>query len=425
MNASTRGEGKEAPSSSPPAERIQGLGSSGMFEYLRDLVKARLGYSRASFGATVLLDWGEEGAVLIDGTTPVPSNLTAKSDTPADLIIRATASDFERAMLAGATNDGEDPVENPSSYGLLISGAMDTWAEFAPRVLASQQFRPPEPSYPITYPALTAAQRLHLEAHGYVVVEDAIPQSLVGRLVDAIGELQARAHSGTFPEASGASLYSNRPDYFRVLQPHLADDAALEYVLHPRLLGMAREATGGARIRYMEADCQIRRPNSLEADTPMISADGLHRGVRASWALELHGRTRCPFVKILTNLTDLGPEDGGTVVVPGSHRSKLGVPEIVRSLSRDPSMVRRVEAPAGSALLFFETLVHGSGVIRSGRERLMMISAYGPSFVQPSMEPTATEGLWQRIDKASYGPFFLGTDGWNWHPDLDDPPLPS
>jgi hypothetical protein len=75
--------------------------------------------------------------------------------------------------------------------------------------------------------------------------------------------MQARADAGEFPEGLGATLYSNRPDYFRVLQPHLADDAALDYVIDPRILGMAREATGGARIRYIEADCQIRRPNRL------------------------------------------------------------------------------------------------------------------------------------------------------------------
>jgi hypothetical protein len=84
-------------------------------------------------------------------------------------------------------------------------------------------------------------------------------------------------------------------------------------------------------------------------------------------------------------------------------------------------MVRRVEAPAGSTLLFFETLVHGSGIIKSGRERLMMISAYGPSFVQEVMKPAATEALWQRIDKSAYGPLFWARTGWNWHPDPEGP----
>jgi ectoine hydroxylase-related dioxygenase (phytanoyl-CoA dioxygenase family) len=396
---------------------------SGMFEYLRDRVKARLGYSRESFGATVLLDWGADGAVLIDGTTPVPSNTTARGDTRADLTIRASADAFEAALDAGRTPGALDPAVHPSAYGLVIEGDRALWTSFGPRVLGAESIAPPQPAYPVTFPAMTAAQRLHFEAFGYVLIEDAIPRDLAARLVEEIRELQARADAGAFPDGTGASLYSNRHDYFRVLQPHLVSDAALGFVTNPRILGLAREATGGARIRYMEADCQIRRPNPLEADTPMISADGLHRGVRAVWGLELHGRRRAPFVKMLTNLTDLGPDDGGTVVVPGSHRSGLSVPEIVRALSRDPSMVRRVEAPAGSTLVFSEALVHGSGVIRSGRERLMMIAAYGPSFVQPSMTPTSTEGLWQRIDRAAYAPLFDGTDGWNWHPDEDGPAL--
>jgi hypothetical protein len=295
-----------------------------MFEYLRDVVKSRLNYSGASFGAKVLLDWGEEGAVLIDGTTPVPSNITAKSDTPADLAIRAAASDFERALMArqqwwagparGPVGLRPDRLREHGDMGGIRPARSGISAARGSRARLSRHLS-----------RAHAAQRLHLESHGYVVVEDAIPRSLVGRLVDAIREMQARADAGEFPEGLGATLYSNRPDYFRVLQPHLADDAALDYVIDPRILGMAREATGGARIRYIEADCQIRRPNALEADTPMISADGLHRGIRANWSLELHGRSRSPFVKMLTNLTDLGPDDGGTVVVPGSHRSKLTV----------------------------------------------------------------------------------------------------
>lgn len=394
------------------------------FEFFRETLRTRLGYSRQSFGARVLCDWGAGGCLLIDGTTPVPSTLTAAADTPAELVLRCAVADFDRALHAAEHPGAPDPAEHPADYGITLEGDLALWRRIGPRLLAAAQLAPPEPPYPMTLPALTAAQRLHLEAHGYVVVEDAIGPALTARLVEAVHGLQADADSGRMP-AGGASLYSNRPDYFRVLQPHLADAAALDYVVHPRILGMAREATGGARIRYMEADCQIRRPNPLEAGTPMISADGLHRGVRAHWSLDLHGRTRAPFVKMLSNLTALGPDDGGTVVVPGSHRWPLSVLQIVRALADDPSMVRQVVAPAGSTLLFFETLVHGSGVIRSGRERLLMISAYGPSFVVPSMQPAAPASLWQRLDRDRYGALFEPADGWNWHPDIEPQRSPA
>ncbi len=391
-----------------------------MFEYFRETLRTRLGYSREPFGACILIDWGDDGALLVDGRTPVPSTLTADARTAADLVLRCPAADFARALEAGATPGAADPAQDPAAYRITLAGDMALWRSVGPRLLSAVQLAPPEPPYPMEHPALSAAQRLHLDAHGYVVVPDLIPPELVQRLTEAVHRLQAQADAGQ-PLGGGATLYSNRPDYFRVLLPHLADDAALDYVVHPRLLGAVRDATGGARIRTLEADCQIRRPNPLEAGTPMISADGLHRGIRAPWSLRLHGRTRAPFVKALTNLTALGPDDGGTVVVPGSHRSPLSVIEIVKALSRDSSMVRQVVAPAGSTLLFFESLVHGSGVIRSGRERLLMIAAYGPSFVVPSMQPAAPPSLWDRLDRRRYGALFDPPDGWNWHPDLDGP----
>lgn len=386
------------------------------FELFRDTLRTRLGYSRQSFGARVLCDWGPGGCLMIDGTTPVPSTFTARPDMTAELVLRCAVDDFDRALHAAERPGSPDPALDPAAYGITLEGDVELWRSVGPRLMAAAQLAPPEPPFPMTMPALTPAQRLHLEAHGYVVVEDAIGAALTGRLVEAVHRLQSEANAGEAPKG-GATLFINRPDYFRVLQPHLTDKAALDYVVHPRILGMAREATGGARVRYMEADCQIRRPNPLEASTPMISADGLHRGVRSHWSLNLHGRTRAPFVKMLTNLTALGPDDGGTVVVPGSHRSPLSVLQIVRALADDPSMVRQVVAPAGSTLLFFETLVHGSGVIRSGRERLLMISAYGPSFVVPGMQPVAPDSLWEHLDRERYGPLFAPADGWNWHPD--------
>jgi hypothetical protein len=390
-----------------------------MFEFLRDVVKARLGRTRESFGATVLLDWGSQGAVLVDGRTPVPSTVTGTSRTPADLTIRASADAFEAALFSVAE---PGPETAPEAFGMTVEGDLAVWRHFGPLVLSPATIGPPEPPFPMLYPALTAAQRLHLDVNGYVVVENAISPRPV------------RAADGGHSRDAGQSGRERLPRRNRrcpVLEPpRLLPGRAAAPLLRrlPRLCHRSAKprirprGNGRRPVRYMAADCQIRRPNPDEGDTPMISADGLHRGVRANYHLDLHGRYRAPFVKMLTNLTDLGPDDGGTVVIPGTHRLALTVPEIVRALSRDPSMVRRVEAPAGSTLVFFETLVHGSGIIRSGRERLMMIAAYGPSFVQAEKEGVTPPTLWERLDRR-YESLFLGTESWNWHPDLDDPPL--
>jgi hypothetical protein len=60
----------------------------------------------------------------------------------------------------------------------------------------------------------------------------------------------------------------------------------------------------------------------------------------------------CNFVKTLTNLTELGPEDGGTVVIAGSHRMPLPPADLIALAEADPSLVHQIVAPAGSTLLF-------------------------------------------------------------------------
>ena len=65
-------------------------------------------------------------------------------------------------------------------------------------------------------------------------------------------------------------------------------------------------------------------------------------------------------------------------VIPGSHKLDIPDEELVEMVRQDPSMVHSIVAPAGSTLLFGETLVHATGQIQSDAERTILTSAYGP-----------------------------------------------
>ena len=102
-------------------------------------------------------------------------------------------------------------------------------------------------------------------------------------------------------------------------------------------------------------------------------------------------------MKTLTNLTPLGPDDGGTTVIPGSHkvavedRQAVSDPptpahpyptgcrlapsaQIIDAAYGDPErLIHTVVAPPGSTLLFGEALIHASGQIRSDRRRCIII----------------------------------------------------
>jgi len=84
----------------------------------------------------------------------------------------------------------------------------------------------------------------------------------------------------------------------------------------------------------------------------------------------------------LTNLTDLGPDDGGTRVIAGSHNLGCVEEDIVAAAREDLSLVHQVIAPAGSTLVFCETLLHSAGAVRSDRERVVIISGYQPANVR-------------------------------------------
>ncbi len=67
-------------------------------------------------------------------------------------------------------------------------------------------------------------------------------------------------------------------------------------------------------------------------------------------------------------LTDFGPENGGTRVVPGSHRRSLN--EIYRSADRLPDEAISPRMKPGDVLVFEHALFHAAGLNRSDAWRL-------------------------------------------------------
>ena len=160
-----------------------------------------------------------------------------------------------------------------------------------------------------------------------------------------------------------------------ILQAHSLYTA---YATHPRLVGMAEEVIGGdARIVEMNAHLNTRSPDFDPAAKPKY---GFHNGIDVPYGSHTkNGLFHCSFVKTLTNLVALGPDDGGTVVVAGSHKIDVPLETMIDAAYADPSLIHQVIAPAGSTLLFAETLIHATGLLRSDIERAIIICGYGAS----------------------------------------------
>lgn len=259
------------------------------------------------------------------------------------------------------------------------------------------------------FPAMTPAQRYHLDVFGYVVIESTLSADEVGRLLEAMQQLKRELlAAGEGGVVRGCRLSANHPHHRHFAHVLETDPAIYDYLTHPRLVGLAEELVGGT-VRLEESEAVInRRP-----DEPQ-ERYGFHTGTRPDLGTYTeNGLFHCTFVKTLTNLTDLGPDDGGTVCIAGSHKIKVPLDEIIACAYEDPSLIHQVVAPAGSTLLFGESLIHATGHIRSDRERIIVIGGYTPTMFQAwnGQEPSA--GFIDGVPEAHTG-LISGRDAWRW-----------
>jgi ectoine hydroxylase-related dioxygenase (phytanoyl-CoA dioxygenase family) len=244
------------------------------------------------------------------------------------------------------------------------------------------------PTMDIPFPALSPQQRLHFDIYGYVVIPEVLTPAECQALIDVLQKLKTdlmaagepisfSADSATKVRGAGAAGSGNAHHIF-MRDIEQAHPLITSYISHPRLLGMAAEIIGG-EIRLVESNAHInsRLPNWDETEEPTFS---FHRGTDVPYGSHTrNGLYHSNFVKTLTNLTDLDTDDGGTVVIAGSHKIDIAPDELIACAYKDRSMIHQVNAPAGSTLLFAEPLIHATGQIRSERERVIIINGYGPS----------------------------------------------
>jgi ectoine hydroxylase-related dioxygenase (phytanoyl-CoA dioxygenase family) len=86
-------------------------------------------------------------------------------------------------------------------------------------------------------------------------------------------------------------------------------------------------------------------------------------------------------------LTDIGDGDGGTMVIPGSHKSNFAHPHMEQHRMKPGGSsvdgtegAIHVHLDAGDALVFVDGISHGSAKRTNDGERRVIIFRYGPSW---------------------------------------------
>ena len=218
--------------------------------------------------------------------------------------------------------------------------------------------------------------RSHFEEHGWA------------RLEGLLDSHQISAYKATLDRVSADlwSLTQNDGSTTRIDTLILRDPAFIEIIKIPRILETYNEI-GGIAATLKNSWAFIRRPSEMRHQSDevrkyredMSYKKGWHRGSLPKWAKYDDGNNpgmhHFPYLNFFIYLTDVGPDDGGTFAMDGSHKVDGDYAEVSKSC-------QPIEATcnAGDAFLFTESLMHSAPHILTENTRYSMTYTFIPPF---------------------------------------------
>ena len=158
----------------------------------------------------------------------------------------------------------------------------------------------------------------------------------------------------------------------RVPRPVDRDPRFLDLVDHPASLPVIETVIGEPGI-LIDNDVELTPPGNKPLEW--------HRGIGTHGYHADEQAFHCLMVKCIWYLTDCGPGDGCTRIVPGSHKSAVSAPAW-KEPDGPPGAVD-VAVSAGDLLVFSEACLHAGSANTGAKVRANMYFNYGPSWVSP------------------------------------------
>jgi ectoine hydroxylase-related dioxygenase (phytanoyl-CoA dioxygenase family) len=217
------------------------------------------------------------------------------------------------------------------------------------------------------------------DLRGYLLLENAVDKKHIADLnavLDAFPPMEWGQWHGN------VQRFDNNGECGIELQNIVEGGEPFERLIdHPSWIDLLRHYCGeqGSYVEGLYIDecfASIRRSGGF---FPIHS--GAHHGaVRGQYRYD-NNVFRCGQVNILLALSDVGPGDGGTMIVPGSHKSNFPHPQAGQQGRMDELVgVVEVNMKAGDALLFVDGLSHGASTRTNPGERRVCIYRYGVSW---------------------------------------------
>lgn len=256
---------------------------------------------------------------------------------------------------------------------------------------------------------MTDEQRTQFDDEGYLIVENAIDNDLLSRLIEAGDRVDARERAARDIEPDATM------GKFRTI---VEDDAFLELLDNPRTFPLLWEILGW-NIQHYISHLIYYPPETKSALD--LKPGGWHQdGGRPIPEMERpHPRLS---LKVGFWLSDILAEDrGGIRIIPGSHKRDV-MPE--RQPDGDYEGTMQVRVKAGTAVFFDRRMWHSRGINTLDMTRKVLFLGYSYRWLRGLDYNVIPEEVLQKCDPIRRQLLGDGVDvkGW-WQPTDADVPL--
>ena len=211
------------------------------------------------------------------------------------------------------------------------------------------------------------AAQLHVS--GFCVVKDVIPADRCAQIRDSVVDTVRREYANY---ATGQSAADNKVGFTPSIINH--NQSFAEYLADQRLLALVSRLLGD-HVRISFTSAIINRP-------------GNERGRwHADWPFNQNnaGHVAAPYPDAIMHLTTLwmlspfGAENGGTLILPGSHRCSTN-PTADDGPDPNETFPAEINAsgPAGSVLVMDSRLWHATAPNQTNKPRVALAVRYAP-----------------------------------------------
>jgi hypothetical protein len=210
-------------------------------------------------------------------------------------------------------------------------------------------------------PRMTSEEQFAFDLEGYLIIKNVLAEPELGVLREIAMQ--------KCPPASARSAYHREFGAVGWGRPYQA------LIDHPKIVPYLVQLVG-PKFRLDHDYCLLTTKGGRDQD--------LHGGATSRnpdhWYAYRDGEIRCGLTVVTFFLTQARPGDGGFCCIPGSHKSNFlsSLPNDVRRYERIPHYVVQPPVEAGDAIIFTESLIHGTIPWRGEHERLAVLYKYSP-----------------------------------------------